>query len=38
MATDMDALVIEDRLLLKSEQPGIDAATRRRHLDQFELD
>jgi carbamoyltransferase len=39
MATDMDALVIEDFLLLKSKQPQTDQANaRREHLRQFALD
>jgi carbamoyltransferase len=38
MATDMDALVIENQLLLKSEQPQVAAGVRERHLAQFALD
>ncbi|MHC4391695.1 MAG: carbamoyltransferase family protein [Planctomycetota bacterium] len=39
MATDMDVLVIEDLLLLKSEQPADQVAGRREtHLAQFALD
>jgi carbamoyltransferase len=38
MATDMDALVIEDCLLLKSEQPEENRVAREEHLARFELD
>ncbi len=38
MATDMDALVVEDFLLLKTEQPNALAFSRADHLAQFELD
>lgn len=38
MSTEMDALVIGDHLLLKSEQPRVDAAATRAHLAQFSLD
>ncbi len=38
MATDMDALVLEDCLLLKSEQPAENRVTREEHLAKFELD
>jgi carbamoyltransferase len=38
MATDMDVLVVGRNVLLKSEQKRADAATRHRHLSQFQLD
>lgn len=38
MATDMDALVLEDCLLLKSEQPAENRVAREEHLAKFELD
>jgi len=38
MNTGMDALVLEDHLLLKSEQPRIPEEERRRYLTRFELD
>lgn len=38
MATGMDALVIEDFVLLKAEQPGVEAESRRQYLAQFQLD
>ncbi|MEJ2078753.1 MAG: carbamoyltransferase [Acidobacteriota bacterium] len=38
MATDMDVLVIEDCLLLKSEQPAENRVSRQEHLAKFELD
>jgi carbamoyltransferase len=39
LATEMDALVLEDAIVLKSDVAGaIDAAGRERHLAQFQLD
>jgi len=38
MATQMDALVIDDFLLLKSEQPAVDTGVADAHLARFELD
>jgi carbamoyltransferase len=39
MATEMDALVLEDFVLLKAEQAAVDAAaTRQQYLSQFQLD
>jgi carbamoyltransferase len=38
MATGMDALVIEDFVLLKGEQPGVAAESQRQYLAQFQLD
>jgi hypothetical protein len=38
MATNMDALVIENRLLLKQEQPNAEDVGRDDYLAQFELD
>ena len=38
MATDMDALVLEDCLLLKAEQPECNRIAREEHLARFELD
>ncbi len=38
MATDMDALVLEDTLLLKDAQPEGAAVRREEHLEQFALD
>jgi carbamoyltransferase len=39
MATEMDALVLEDAILLKENMVGVaDAATRAQHLAQFQLD
>jgi len=38
MGTDMDVLVIEKTLLLKSEQPGSAAPDRETYLSRFELD
>jgi carbamoyltransferase len=38
MATDMDVLVVEDCLLLKSEQPAENRVSRQEHLAKFELD
>jgi carbamoyltransferase len=38
MGTDMDALVLERTVLLKSEQPVSAAVDRRRYLDGFQLD
>ena len=38
MATEMDALVIEDFLLLKEDQPQSQKVERQRHLSQFEMD
>jgi carbamoyltransferase len=38
-ATEMDVLVLEDTVLVKDDQTqGIDAATREKHLAQFQLD
>jgi carbamoyltransferase len=38
MATDMDALVIDDFVLLKTEQPAAARVDRERHLHRFALD
>ncbi len=38
IATDMDALVIGDALLLKAQQSAVDQAAVTEYLDQFELD
>ena len=38
LATEMDALVVGRSVVLKSEQRTVDAATRTRHLSQFQLD
>jgi carbamoyltransferase len=38
MATDMDALVIEDFVLLKAEQPNAAAIDRSEYLEEFALD
>lgn len=38
LATDMDVLVLGRSVVLKSEQRKVDAATRHRHLSQFQLD
>jgi carbamoyltransferase len=38
MATGMDALVIEDFVLLKEEQRGGEEDSRRQYLEQFPLD
>jgi carbamoyltransferase len=38
MASDMDVLVLENCLLLKSEQPQLSAADRQRHVESFSLD
>lgn len=39
MATEMDALVLEDVIVLKQDVEGmLDAAARERHLAQFQLD
>lgn len=38
MATDMDVLVIEDFLLIKTDQPNADGNLREKHLGQFSLD
>jgi hypothetical protein len=38
MGTDMDALVLENSLLLKEEQPRTSAPDRDAYLAQFELD
>jgi len=38
MATDMDVLVLENFVLLKSDQPASERAERERHLARFALD
>ena len=38
MGTDMDALVIEDCVLLKTEQTAVDADLAAKHLEKFDLD
>jgi carbamoyltransferase len=39
MATEMDALVLEDAIVLKQDVEALmDAAARERHLAQFQLD
>ncbi len=38
LATEMDALVLGDVIVLKQDARGIDQAARARHLSQFQLD
>jgi carbamoyltransferase len=38
MATEMDALVMENCLLLKSEQPMLDEKVARKYITSFQLD
>lgn len=38
MCNDMDVLVLENFMLRKSEQPGVDESDRQRHMESFELD
>jgi len=38
MATDLDALVVGNYLLLKSDQPAIARVDSKTHLGQFEVD
>jgi carbamoyltransferase len=38
LMTDMDALVVGRHLLFKEDQPRVDEASRRKHLERFKLD
>ena len=38
MGTDMDVLVLENCMLLREEQPSLDAAARKKYLASFQLD
>ena len=38
LATEMDALVLGDVIVLKQDAPRLDAAARAKHLSQFHLD
>ena len=38
LGTEMDALVLEDVILLKKDAPRLDAAARDKYLAQFQLD
>jgi carbamoyltransferase len=38
MATEMDMLVLENCVLVRTEQPAQDASTRKKYIDSFQLD